>query len=177
MTEFTSGYLFFKNVSTLGAAHTLASQVTRLNSDVHLLDVGLLVNGAWIAAWAPEASKKAVMQLVHTHQMESVQISSATLNAMYSIGPGLEASDTEALIVEADELSLRSFFQFLEACLKLNWKILEIRLRKSGPAGGHAFLVGRGGLSVPPIVPEGTKAGASISVSKTALSGEYRRYF
>ncbi|MDZ4083244.1 MAG: hypothetical protein U1E10_09930 [Bdellovibrionales bacterium] len=172
MMEFTSGYLVFKNVPTLGAAHTLASQLGRLKSDVHLLDVGFLVKGAWVAAWAPEDSKQSIATLVQTHKLESVKVSATTLNAMYSLGQAVEASDTEALIVEADEHHLGSFFEFIEASLAKNWKLLEIRLRKSGPAGAHAFFTGPGGLSVVPL-----KAGALISVTKTELSGEYRQYF
>lgn len=177
MTEFTSGYLVFKNVSTLGAAHTLASQVGRLSSDVHLLDVGFLVKGAWVAAWAPEERKQLVMQFAEDHEMETVKVSTATLNAMFSLGQGLEASDAEALIVEADEFAMNSFFQFIEASLKLNWKLLEVRMRKSGPAGVHAFLVGPGGLSVAKIPPEKVETVAQLSVAKTVLSGDYRRYF
>ena len=173
MTDFTSGYLVFKNVPTLGAAHSLASQMARLDSDVHLLDVGFLVKGAWVAAWVSEESGNAeqkAVQLVKRHEMESVQVSTATLNAMYSLGPSLEAVDTEALILEADELAMGAFFSFVETCLKQKWKLLEIRLRKSGPAGVHAFLVGPGGLDV-------DKTNESVNVTRTTLSGEYRRYF
>lgn len=170
--EFTSGYLLFKNVPTLGAAHSLASQLGRLKSDVHLLDVGFLVKGAWVAAWVPEASKATIAALVKAHGLESIQVSATTLNAMYSLGQTVEASDAEALIVEADEYHLSSFFEFIETSLRQNWKLLEIRLRKSGPAGAHAFLSGPSGLSVAQ-----PKMGAQISVTKTELSGEYRQYF
>lgn len=172
MMEFTSGYLVFKNVPTLGAAHSLASQLGRLKSDVHLLDVGFLVKGAWVAAWVPGTSKTSIAALVQSHGLESVQVSATTLNAMFSLGQNVEASDAEALIVEADEHHLRSFFEFIEASLAKNWKLLEIRLRKSGPAGAHAFLAGPSGLSVAQ-----PKVGAQISVTKTELSGDYRQYF
>lgn len=173
MADFTSGYLVFKNVPTLGAAHSLASQMARLDSDVHLLDVGFLVKGAWVAAWVSAASGNAeqkAVQLVKSHEMESVQVSTATLNAMYSLGPSLDDVDTEALILEADELAMGAFFNFVEKCLEQKWKLLEIRLRKSGPAGVHGFLVGPGGLNV-------DKADESVSVARTKLSGEYRRFF
>ncbi|MBN8540628.1 MAG: hypothetical protein J0L82_09600 [Deltaproteobacteria bacterium] len=173
MADFSSGYLVFKNVSTLGAAHSLASEMARLDSDVHLLDVGFLVKGAWVAAWVSEDSGNAhqkAAQLVQSHAMESVKVSAATLNSMYSLSPSIEATDTEALIVEADELALGAFFTFVETCLEQKWKLLEIRLRKSGPAGVHGFLVGPGRLDV-------TEPKASISVARTKLSGEYRRYF
>jgi hypothetical protein len=99
-----------------------------------------------------------------------VEVSAATLNAMYSLGPNLEDADAEAIIVEADELAIGDFFNFVETCLKQRWKLLEIRLRKSGPAGVHAFLVGPVGLEV-------DDSKDSVRVSRTTLSGEYRRYF
>jgi hypothetical protein len=173
MADFTSGYLVFKNVATLGAAHSLASQMARLDSDVQLLDVGFLVKGAWVATWLSGDSanaKNKAMQLVRTHEMECVEVSAATLNAMYSLGPNLEDADAEAIIVEADELAIGDFFNFVETCLKQRWKLLEIRLRKSGPAGVHAFLVGPVGLEV-------DDSKDSVRVSRTTLSGEYRRYF
>lgn len=173
MADFTSGYLVFKNVATLGAAHSLASQMARLNSDVHVLDVGFLVKGAWVAAWVSDASsdsKKTAAQIALENEMECIQVSAATLNAMYSLCPSIGDHDEEAVIVEADELAIGSFLKYLEACLKRNWKLLEIRLRKSGPAGIHAFLVGPSGLSL-------AEPNETVSVARTVLSGEYRRYF
>jgi hypothetical protein len=170
MTEFTSGYLVFKNVPTLGAAHSLASQMARLNSDVHILDVGFLVRTAWVAGWFSEVKAKEAAKLAQDLTMEVVAVSERTMNAMFSLGPPTDAVDAEALIVESDENSLAIFFQTIEECLTLNWKVNEIRLRKSGPSGVHAFLVGASGL-------QGPQTRNEIHIARTNLSGDYRRFF
>lgn len=181
MADFTSGYLVFKNVPTLGAAHSLASQMARLNSDVHILDVGFLVKGAWVAAWVSDIyddAKEKAVQLAGKNEMQCVQVSAATLNAMYSLGTSVDAEDKEALIVEADELAIADFIEFIEECLKMNWKLLEIRFRKSGPAGIHAFLAGPSGLSINNATGNATnKVSSKVTVARTTLSGDYRRYF
>lgn len=170
MTEFTSGQLVFKSTLTLGAAHSLASEMARLNSDVHILDVGYLVQGAWVAGWLPLSKAEEASVLARSLGLENVQVSDVTMNAMFSLGPVVEKSDEEVLVVESEEKDLFELFTFIESNLLAQWKLVEIRLHKSGPAGAHAFLVGKKDLSI-------SATDKKLRISRALLNGDYRRFF
>lgn len=166
MTEFSHGHLVFVVSNSLAAVHTLASQISRLNSDAHLLDVGLLASDAWVAAWIKDVSSAETL----SKQIggECVPLSSEAAKALFSLGDGLsDGSLAIGLLEYSGTRDLADFFNSVAHCQNAGWDVMEIRVRKSGPPGAHAYFAKSQSARTPSV---------SGFVEIEAL-GEYRKFF
>lgn len=166
MTEFPAGYLVFAVSETLTSVHILASELSRLKPDVHLLDVGLISQNAWMAAWfeskelAEEASKEI--------DANCTAISANAARALVSLGPALSKEAVSIGLLEVSSIEeLTVFFNSVSECEKCGWTPLEIRIRKSGPSGAHAFFEKTSNASRPKVA----------AFSEIAVHGDYRKFF
>lgn len=166
MAELPSGYLVFVVSNTLATVHSLASQIGRLKSDAHLLDVGLLAKDAWMSAWLKDEA--AAVALAKQVGGEFVALSANGARALMSLGPSL---DDETKMVGLLEISntegLADFFRGVAECERCGWSVLEIRIRKSGPAGAHAFFS----------KSTSSKTPAVKGFIELAAEGDYRKFF
>lgn len=169
MTEFPSGHLVFAVSDTLVTVHSLASQIGRLKSDAHLLDVGLLANKAWVSAWV-KASAEAAM-LAKQIGGEHVPLSANAARALMSLGPGLGNDQAAIGLLEVSDVNqLATFFQGIVDCEKNGWVVMEIRVRKSGPSGAHAFFGKSQSANAP-------STSATQGFVELAVAGDYRKFF
>lgn len=166
MTEFPSGHLVFAVANTLSSVHNLASQIGRLKSDAHLFDVGLLAKDAWVAAWVRETSDaEKVAKLIGG---KSVVLSSEAAKALMSLGAGLGANHRSIGLLETTGTeNLAEFFHGVAECEKAGWIAMEIRVRKSGPSGAHAFFAKSESATMP----------AVNGFTELPVEGEYRKFF
>lgn len=166
MVELPSGFLVFLISDTLSTVHKVASQIGRLNSSVHLLDVGLLAEDSWVAAWTKDSLEAA--RLAEEVQGEFVPISKSALQALFSLGPALGSEAKSIGILEiSNSKKLKEFFDQVAECEKQGWTVLEIRVRKSGPSGAHAFFA----------KSEKSQSFHSGNFTEIPVQGEYRKFF
>lgn len=166
MIEMPAGFLVFVTSHTLTAVHQVASQLGRIKSGVHLLDVGLLTEGAWVAAWTKDPVQAA--RLAEDIQGTAAPISKSALQALFSLGPALNPEAKSIGILEATSTKkLNEFFDQVATCEKLGWTVLEIRVRKSGPSGAHAFFARS----------EKSQSLQLGNFTEIPVEGEYRKFF
>lgn len=138
MTKLQNGYLIFTAETRLSTVHKLASQIGCTFSSAQILDVGLLSDSAWIATWTSDMKEaEEIKSLIHG---EFVKISSGAVQALMSLGPSLPAETSVVGLLEVmDTKELSLFFNRVSECENCGWIVLEIRIRRAGLAGAHAY--------------------------------------
>ncbi len=130
------------------------------------MDVGLLASEAWVAAWAEES--ETAKRLANLFGGFTVPLSSAAALALQSLGPALRnEAEFVGLLEVTDTKNLANFFLQISDCEHRGWEILEIRIRKSGPSGAHAFFAK---------LPNAQRVD-SPNFAEIGLEGEYRKFF
>lgn len=165
---FPTGYLLVGEFDSLGHAHAYASQLSSSMASVsafRLLDVSMTSAGAWMAAWSAEKPKSGSGSLA----VIATSPKSKILAAVFSLAEPAAKEVDCGIIVESSKIS-----DVLQTCFALEEQgvqPLEIRIKRSGPSGAVAFLATVGAIG------ETVKASGGATITRTALVGDYRRFF
>lgn len=167
MTEFPNGFLLIREFLTITEAHAAASRLAfakQASPDFRLIEVSPTAKGAWVCAFDTSDTKNL------SGNFDVIQVNAVLMNALLSLGPKAGSETTSIGIVESESILdvLNSSMHYLKKGVSL----LEIRIKRSGPAGAYAYFAIRDSAEANASTDPGVSPMAIIP-----LSGDYRRYF
>jgi hypothetical protein len=163
MANSPNGYLLMREYPTLVEAHLAASFLASTevsNPDFRLIEVSPSAGGTWVCAFNTKTAEG----------FDAVKIDEKVLNAFLSLGPKPESETTSIGIVESSSIA-NVFLSCMQYC-DHGLKLLEIRVKRAGPVGAHAFFALKKSE-----VAEISALPVAVPMTVVPLSGDYRRFF
>lgn len=176
MMSFPAGQVFLRELSTLTEAHMLASKI----EGGRLIEVGATAAGSWVCGWLPSETKVQNEAMAQAHGFSLIEVDTKLMNAFLSLGPKPSAAIRFVGVVEGEKIA--DVFQAAASYVAAGLTILELRVKRSGPAGAYAYFeVSESDSALVDAIARGQDANAetnkTLKLVKISLNGEHRRFF